>query len=319
MTETMMKTTTDTIASTFPVEYYSRKLLKTLKSRLVYANFGQKRSIPANNGSTIQFRKYSGWDGNTTPLTEGVIPDSLTMTQTDITATVKEYGDWVSLSSKATLTALDPILNDAVELLGARAEKSIDMIIRDELKNATNVIFAEKAGTPAASASAITPEHILTTKEIRKAVRFLKKRNADPFYRNGKPYYYCIVDPSAEFDLQSDPKWEAVATYQQAEKFENGELGRMYGVVFIASSEAIKWTGAGASSADVYGSIVFGPDAYGQIDIEGNGAIEVYVESGGGVSDPLHQKKTVGYKIPAFCAKLLDNDRIVMIKYGVSA
>ena len=35
MAETMMKTTTPSIESTFPVEYYARKLLKTLKARLV--------------------------------------------------------------------------------------------------------------------------------------------------------------------------------------------------------------------------------------------------------------------------------------------
>lgn len=322
-TETLMKTTTTSIASMFPVEYYDRKLLKVLKDLLVYANFGQKRSIPENGGLVIQMRKYTKFDANTTALTEGVLPDSLTMTQTDINATVAEYGDYIAISSKATMSALDPIVNDAVELLGDRAAKSIDALIRNELKNATNIIFTAASGTRATAVTDLTDAHVLTTDEIRMAVRALKAKGATPFYRNGRPYYYAVVDPYTAYDLQADTKWVNVGTYQQGERIETGEIGKLFGVVFIETNQSIMWAGAGATKSgsdkyNVYGTPVFGPDAYGLIDITGNGGIKVYMEEGGGVGDPLHQKKTVGYKIPAFVAKLLDNDRIVMIKHGVT-
>jgi hypothetical protein len=49
-----MNTTVSTAASTyFNKTFYDRKLLDTAKTRFVHANFGQKRSIPKNNGKRV--------------------------------------------------------------------------------------------------------------------------------------------------------------------------------------------------------------------------------------------------------------------------
>jgi N4-gp56 family major capsid protein len=75
--------------------------------------------------------------------------------------------------------------------------------------------------------------------------------------------------------------------------------------------------GAGASNAAVYGCIFLGRDAYGIVDIEGAG-IETIVKGMGsaGTADPLNQRSTIGWKIPAYAAKILQQEYIVRLEVG---
>ena len=79
--------------------------------------------------------------------------------------------------------------------------------------------------------------------------------------------------------------------------------------------------GEGASGADVYTTLVFGADAYGTIDIAGNGAVQSIIKPKGsaGAADPLDQRGTVGAKVMAYAAKILNDAWIVRIEHGVSA
>lgn len=294
--------------------YYDRKLIKDMKPVLCYTKHGQKRPIPANSGKTVKFRKYEPFAPTTTPLTEGVTPDGHEITQTDVDATVAEYGDYVTISSLLDLTAVDPIVNDSVELNAVQAGLSIEHVTRDVLTAGTNVIYATGS-----SRSDIAATNKLTTTLIRRAVRTLKKAKAKPFYRNGKAYYYAIVGPDTTFDLQDDEHWVRVAEYQQAEKIESGEIGRLFGVVFIESTEAKIFDGAGSGGADVAGTIVFGSDAYGVVDVAGSGAARTIINTSGGTSDPLEQRSTVAWKVPAYAACILQQTWLVRIEHGMSA
>ena len=54
--------------------YYEKDLLDLAEPALVHDQFGDSYPIPANNGKTIEFRKYDALPKATTPLTEGVTP-----------------------------------------------------------------------------------------------------------------------------------------------------------------------------------------------------------------------------------------------------
>lgn len=143
------------------------------------------------------------------------------------------------------LTAVDPVLDETTELLGDQAGLSVDHIVRDVICKGTNVQYAN--GKATRDQLLITDK--LTTTEIRKAVRTLKNNNAKPFIRNGKPYYYAIIDPDTAYDLMDDERWQNVADYQQGEKVENGEIGKLFGCIFVESTEAKKFTAADLSEA----------------------------------------------------------------------
>ena len=369
-----MNTTVSTASTAyFNKTFYDRKLLDTAKTRFVHANFGQKRSIPRNNGKRVEFRKYNLFTPDTGALT-------------------------------LEMTSYDPVIADSAELLGEQLGTVIEWVTRDAMCETTNVQYAGGA----ASRVALTASDKLTVAEIRKAVRTLKKNKARPFVTamDGsarKPHFICICSPDATYDLQNDALWQDVSKYSNAEQIYSGEIGRLFGVVFVEATEAkaysqsivnavnastsssttfvlktmpdakgvaflstpgnkirigsneytlastnpytpgtrtVKLTtsqsltadapvysvDAGAPDAtthiapDVHATLVFGADAYGVIDVAGSGAMETIIKPRGsaGTTDPLDQRSTVGAKVAAYTAKVLNPLWLVKIEHCVS-
>lgn len=51
--------------------YYDRALIRFASPKLVHAQFGQQKPIPAGSGKTIEFRRFSPLPKALTPLTRG--------------------------------------------------------------------------------------------------------------------------------------------------------------------------------------------------------------------------------------------------------
>ena len=98
--------------------YYDRKVLLNAKPNLVFYEYGQKVVVPKNNGKVVQFRKWTPFEAVEDALTEGVIPDGQSLAMTEVTAALKQYGGYVAVSDVLDLTAIDPVINDSVELMG---------------------------------------------------------------------------------------------------------------------------------------------------------------------------------------------------------
>ena len=237
--------TTDSLSTSMQT-YYDKRLVQNMKPRLVHQSYGQKRQIPKNGGKTVNFRKFSPFAAATDPLTEGVTPDGQDLEITAVNAELEQYGEYVMGSDLLDLTAVDPVLDETTELLGDQAGLSVDHIVRDVICKGTNVQYAN--GKATRDQLLVTDK--LTTIEIRKAVRTLKNNKAKPFIRNGKPYYYAIIDPDTAYDLMDDERWQNVADYQQGEKVENGEIGKLFGCIFVESTEAKKLTAADLSESN---------------------------------------------------------------------
>ena len=98
--------------------YYDRNLLERAVPAELHGIFLQSRPVPKNMGTRINFRRYGSLAVATTPLGEGLTGDGKKMTNTDIYATLKQYGDFVTMSDFLMQTGLDPILVEAGEVLG---------------------------------------------------------------------------------------------------------------------------------------------------------------------------------------------------------
>jgi len=399
-----MNTTLNTMNTAyFNKQFYDKKLLETAKTRLVHATFGQKRSIPRHGGKRVEFRKYDLFtpDADALTLVEGVTPDGQSLSQSKVEAEVSQYGAYVEVSDLLDLTAYDEVLADSAELLGEQLGTVIEWVTRDAMCATTNVQYANgKSGR-----NELETTDVLTVDEIRKAVRTLKKNKARTFASapDGsvrRPHYVCICSPDATYDLQSDPLWQDVSKYSNAEQIYSGEIGRLFGVVFVESTEAkvyrqsvynkaaaagnnthiiklanvpderaLKYlkkpgnklfvgtnevtvsyydeddqelsvtelvtfsanaevytkdagkAGSTQQEPDVHATLVFGADAYGVIDVDGSGTMETIVKPHGseGSGDPLNQRATVGAKVAAYAAKVLNPLWLVRIEHGVSA
>lgn len=242
---TTSKAAGNNLSSTI-VTYYDRKLIKNAKPRLVHQRFGQKRQVPKNGGKSVSFRKFEIFPAAVTPISEGVTPDGRALDMTSITADLKQYGDYVAGSDLLDLTAIDQVLDETFELLGDQAGLTLDHITRDIIHKGSSVQYANSKN----SRYLLESSDVITSAEIKKAVRTLKRNKAKPFIRNGRPYYVAIIDQDSAYDLMNDEQWQKVAEYQNAEKIEEGEIGKLFGVVFVETPEAKRFEAMPLSAAN---------------------------------------------------------------------
>lgn len=216
--------------------YYSDYLTDMAEPRLVHDQFGQKCPIPKGNGKTISFRKYDPLPKMTAPLTEGVTPNGQRLDMSVVSAEVKQYGGFIELSDILMLTAIDNNLVQATKLLGSQAGRTLDAITREVLSGGTNVQYAEGEVDMRSKLTGgkESGNHYLTVDAVRKAVRYLKRMNAETI--NGS--YVGIIHPDTAYDLMSDPKWINVKSYSDPEGIYRGEIGKIENVRFVESSEA---------------------------------------------------------------------------------
>lgn len=283
--------------------YYDDYLIDCSSPKLVHDQFGQKRPIPAGRGKTIEFRKVSPLPVSTTPLTEGVTPESQQLTISTVEAPVQQYGGYVELSDMVVLTAIDNNLVIAAKQLGAQAGKTLDAITREVLAGGTNVQYAEGQVTQRNQLVGGKAEgnHYLTVDAVRRAVRTLKKQDAEPIGDS----FIGIIHPDVAYDLMSDPKWVNVKSYSDPEGIYEGEIGKIENVRFVETSEAKVFEGAGAEGRDVYATLILGDNAYGITEIEGGGLTLIVKQLGsGGASDPLDQRASVAWKATKAAVRL---------------
>lgn len=280
--------------------YYSDYLIDNAIPKLVHDQFGQKHPIPKNGGKTIEFRKYSPLPKLTTPISEGVTPDGQSLNMSTIEATVAQYGGYITLSDVLLLTAIDNNLVQATKLLGAQAGSTLDTITREVLNGGTNVIFS--GGKEAREDLDVSS--LLTVDDVKKAVRLLKNQNAEQI----SGAWVGIIHPDIAYDLTNDPAWKDVKTYSDPSDIYEGEIGKIYGVRFVETTEAKVWAGAGAGGRAVYSTLILGDNAYGVTEISGGGLQHIVKQLGSaGTGDPLDQRATAGWKATKVAERLVEN------------
>ena len=272
--------------------FYDMTLIDEASANLVHAQFGQKRPIPKNGGKTIEFRKFAPLAKAITPLTEGVTPDGKSLSVSTITATVSQYGDYITQSDVLELTALDNTILEATKLLGRQAGVTLDTVVRNVMQSGTNVTYCPKIGadgaeTAVTSRSGLDNTCQLTVKVLQQVVAKLRGQNAPTI--NGK--YVAIIHPYAAYDLMRDPEWIDAHKYTNVGNLYEGEIGEIAGIRFVQTTEAKIYSGG------VFGTLVFGDGAYGVTEITGGGLQTIVKQKGSaGTADPLDQRSSVGWK-----------------------
>lgn len=297
--------------------FYDKMLIRLAEPNLVHDQFGQKRPIPAGNGKVIEFRKFNALPKISEPLVEGITPTGQNYGVTKLEATVKQYGAYITTTDMLNLTAFDNTMAELTKLLASQAGRTSDTLTRDELQKGTNVIYADAGGDGNNSRDDLGTDDILTIELIKKAVRLLKRVNA-PTIRGD---YVAIIHPDTQYDLMNDSEWIDANQYAGSERIFNGEIGKMYGVRFVLSTEAKIWKDATCPTVSsdvyrpVYGTLVLGENAFGVTSINGGGIQTIAKQLGsGGTADPLNQRATMGWKLNKV-AKILTEEYMVRIEH----
>lgn len=283
--------------------FYDMTLIDEASAALVHDQFGQKRPIPKGSGKTIEFRKFSPLAKASTPLTEGVTPDGNSLTVTNITATVAQYGDYIVQSDVLELTSLDNTILEATKLLGRQAGATLDTVTRNVLQGGTNVTYCPKVAADGAETEVkgrgdLDNTSQLTVKVVQQVVAKLRAQNAPTI--NGK--YVAIIHPYVAYDLMRDPEWIDAHKYANPTNLYEGEIGEVAGVRFVQTSEAKIYDGG------VFGTLIFGDGAYGVTEITGGGLQTIVKQKGSaGTADPLDQRSSVGWKAIKTAELLIPN------------
>ena len=278
----------------------------------------------------MKFRRYNALPNTPQALTEGVTPTGQTLTVTDVTATLSQFGDRVTITDVILDTHEDQTLNEAVNLLGEQAAQMIEKMRFGVLKAGTNVLFANGAARAAVNTA-------ISINLQRRAVRALKRQNArfitsivrsTPSYgtENVAPGYVALIHPDLEADVRQLTGFVPAEKYGSMTPWEN-ELGKCEDVRYVSSTIFEPWADAGGlkgtmlsttgTNADVYPVLFVGRDAYAIVALKGMFALTpMVVNPKPSDSDPLAQRGHVGWK--AMQTAVILNDSF-MIRAEVAA
>lgn len=302
--------TTDSGLSVQMKTYYDRRLLERALPELLFSKFAQRRNIPMHGGKTIEFRKWTSLGVAKTPLTEGVPPALQSMSSTAITATPVQQGGALTLSDVVQTTTIDPILEEASDLLGEQAGETIDELQRDVLVTGTNVLY----GGDATSTATLDTGDNMTIALLRRAVLELKLGRAKKI----DGFYQAIIDPQVEHDITGTSEWvSANSGGERTGRIFDGSIGTLYGVKFwvtdkVATDDATPNTGT------AHKTLIFGRNAFATVSLSGHNLQFIHKALGSaGAADPLNQYGSAGWKV-MFTTRILNDNYMIRVETTAS-
>lgn len=307
------------------------RMLKRAMPYLHLEKFGQTYPLPTNSTNTAKFRRYflSGATGAagtgtgnffipvaTTPLVEGVTPSGSKLANQDYTVTLKQYGDFVTITDVVMDTHTDSVLQQATDILGEQAAMTVETLRFNVLKAGTNVFRANQ----------VASRNLIITKvaeaDLRRVSTSLNRQNAkkitqvvasSPDYntKSVEASYMAVCHPDLETDLRGLTGFKPVADYGPHTSPFEGEIGSFEQIRFLTSTVIAPYPDLGGTAAtnglrfttantacDVYPILVFGRDAYGIVPLKGKSAMTpMVVNPKPAAGDPLAQRGTVGWKL----------------------
>ena len=299
---------------------YDRKLLSVAEQNLVWYNFGDKKPIPARGGKSIEFRRFEKITvtAGSYTLTEGTPPTETQATISTVSATISQYGQFSKINDVLDLQSFDPVIAEFTEKYGIAMAEAVDIVVRDVVDNTTTIQYADAATvTGTSGAGAVGSGNYLDAAELLEARRTLRRANAKPVM-DGK--FVCFIHPDNAKDLFEDP--DIVTAFQYAAPRESnnplfsGVLGDWMGIRFVESTIVQVLASNGMSGADIYEVVMLGKEAFAITELGGQQA-KIYVQKPGGVSDPLEQYSTIGWKT-ALAAVILNQNFLVAIRCASS-
>lgn len=258
------------------MDVYSSDIAHTAQGIMRYEEFAMmKDDLTKQPGETIVFTYYSDITRGG-PLTENVAMETKSLSSSQKSITVTEYGNAVGVSEKLLQLTWDDLLAETAVLLGRDYAVVRDLAIRDAcVAGGSSIVFAN----PNASVLGdVAQADTLDIETLRRSLELLSTANAPKFLDD---FYVCFVHPHQSTYLRRDPDWISANNYANTRALFNGEIGRWEDVLFIETSH--QGNGAAAATAPGYDAT---------LDGTGSGAANLYratlcADQSYGVADAL--------------------------------
>jgi N4-gp56 family major capsid protein len=274
---------------------WSKEILFQAMPILRFEQFAVKKTeLGVAPGLRVNFLRYKNFAVDPTPLTEGVRMTTSALTAEQIAITVAEHGYAVAVSELLLNASFDDIMASASRLLGRHMAQYLDLQARNTLGAATSAVFGYDRsgitggaftnydeGDVAANLAGVTADHKLTTGAIKDAALTLAGKNIP---RIGETYVQ-FIHPKQSRDLRSNPEFIEVTKYAAPGNFMLGEIGRLYDVVFIETTQVnllASGTNIATAAATAYSQSVGAPANQAVIPVTAN----TVPGGGGNPADP---------------------------------
>lgn len=282
---------TSSTTSTDQEKFLAAKLLARSHLRLVAASICDKVQQPKGAGLTAYFVRYKRMFVPLATLSEGVAPSNSTFTLEQVTVTLDQWGDVLTITDIAELTTKHPLVQQAIELLGDNANRVVDREVQLVWLAGTNVQYGDSSVT---TRRTITTSMKISDTIIHRAVVTLvdagaPTRNgpsgkdaynasaANASSINGGGAYVGVCGPQVSHDIQaagtSLGTWASVAMYNNNRALYNCEVGTWLGIRWVETNFIPKFTLLGNGTAAVVSAAAFGTDTPVVTAVDGGGTL----------------------------------------------
>lgn len=289
--------TTGTVGSMW--EFFVKQALEIVEKNLVLTQFADKYPLPEGYGKTIKFIKYKKLTDISSALGEGVPPTAIAISSANITAAVVQYGNVVQLSDLMGMTAADAVESAIKNAVASNAAQSIDALAHVELKRACSAAAARVYANGGAISDVSA---VLTSSHLMQAATRLRAGDVAP---QAGSDFVGVIHPYNSYDLMAATgvgSWVDVNKYTDGnvKSIFNGEVGKLYGVRLVESTNVASDTSGASTANKVFYGFVLGKQAMAMTSLKGGSkdAFRIIVKGLGsaGTADPLDQIMSVGWK-----------------------
>ena len=343
---------------------FQQQFLRQATPLCVYLTGTKPTALQKFGGaSTAKWRRVGTITPSTTALAEQTTTaaffggrDSVTTSNTDVTATLSKYGQVVILTEESEAFNPKQQKSEIIKSLAIAGGRSLNQLQRDVVDDGATVVYAGGVASTGAIVSKITLnaiDNVVNTLTVNVATPFTAMANGSTNIGTSPilPAYWGMCHPNVAYDIKGLPGFKSAETYGGFTKLAPGEFGMIqsagYAVRFIQSVDATADANAGGSLGstglrstggsliDVYTTAIYGQDALGSVGlgmqhmdgsftamgVEGlPDSIEI-IEKGlgsGGTSDPFNEIQTIAYKF-WHAGAVLNSSWVRVIKSGASS
>ncbi len=246
-------------------------------------------------GTSVKFTIFSELSDVTATLTETSDVTAIAMADSQVEVTLAEYGSAINTTAKLRGTSFLDVDAVAANLIGYNAGSSIDTVVANVLKGASNVVFGGGGASLPTSNATVASEDILEANDIRIVTASLRKSKAQSF--NGM--YMAFIHPDVSYDLRRETgaaSWRDPHVYSNIGPIYSGEIGAFEAVRFIETPRSpLDLTGGANSTVDLYQTLIMGRQSLAKAHsiTDGNGPFPKVVR--GPVIDSLMRFNPIGW------------------------
>ncbi len=262
---------TSSTTSTDQEKFVASELIKRSYLKLVAASVCDKVKQKKGTGKTAYFIRYKRMYVPVTTLTEGTDPANSSISIDNVTCTLDQWGDIITITDVAELTTLHPLMQQALELLSDNAYRVIDREVQIVWFTGTNVQYGDSS---VSSRSTITAAMKVSDTIIHRArvtmtdagvpprfgpsrsnAQAVQQANASPGGINGGNHYLAICGPQVMADVMqagtSLGTWASAMVYQGKVNLYNAEVGTWLGCRWVETNFIPKITLLGNTTVGV--------------------------------------------------------------------